>query len=936
MIALIIILPLVGAIINGFGGPRMHQKHVTMIALGSILGSFVLSFIAFVSLCKLRQIYGDEALLSNNLYEWFSIHIPTMQDHSVRVPIRIHFVFDSLSSVMTMIITGIGFLIHIYSSGYMKDDPSYARFFSYLNLFTAAMLILVLGGSLPLMFVGWEGVGLCSYLLIGFWWKTPAYAKAARKAFITNRIGDFGVIIGMFLLASVAGSFDFDVIDQFTDKYREDFSIGGVHITTIGTLACLFLLLGCTGKSAQIPLFVWLPDAMAGPTPVSALIHAATMVTSGIYLCARLSPVFLQSPEALTVAAIIGASTALMAASIASVQKDMKKILAYSTISQLGFMFAAIGLGALGAAALHVFTHAFFKACLFLCAGSIMHAVHAHGDVDIFRLGGLRKIMPITHWTFLVSAFAIAGVPLFSGFFSKDEILVAASKLSLSNGTQPLDQWLGWFVLGALFLSALMTSFYIFRLYYLSFSGTYRSASNKQLEPSYHSCPKESEQTMTIPLIALAIGASCSGFVAIPHIIPFVGIHVEQLQLWFPFLESSIKDIDIPETMDALNLATGLGLLAMIIGWTFAYVCYRTFRAHKHVLPSKYLYRFLMNKWHIDELYSFAIIRPSKYLSLFISRIDKTFVDGIIVRGTHAFFRGISLLLVRIQNGSFYSYGLVFIIGLLGLLKWGTTPHIDMEVTIKGNVVHLQAQAGYVYRFDMNDDSHYDPPFYTIKLNTSPLIDEEKQKKISNALFSYGLNPSQIRDSMKKPIRFKIASHRWSKLQHVLTTLQTTIPAIDYRKENHASQFKKIETISYRYQTSDAVGLALVAFPIDSKNTKKVTFQLNQKPLELPFNVFRNTANDGKHQAPNYNIICKQDNSGGVVIRPNSSFVQYKGVTQKKEFRVHVGDTFTTHFAHVSLVPVVRASIEAKNVFGKTAKKKIEFVLEQFSAEQYR
>ena len=382
LLLLIIVFPLGGAIINGLLGRYMPKAMVTLIGVGSVAVSFALAVTTFIELYGLSGHDEEHAALAYHFYEWFSLQLPGGKV----VPINVGFLMDSLSGIMTLVVTGIGGLIHLYSVGYMGEDPGYPRFMSFLNLFMASMLILVLGSSLPVMFVGWEGVGLCSYLLIGFWYENRVYAAAGRKAFVVNRIGDFGVLVGMFILVGVAGSFEFAEINSAATagQFSNDFKYGILGVMpSVATVACLFLFLGCTGKSAQIPLYVWLPDAMAGPTPVSALIHAATMVTAGVYLCCRLSPLFITSDVAMSVIAVTGTLTALLAASIAVVQREMKKILAYSTVSQLGFMFAAVGVGAFAAGFFHVFTHAFFKACLFLGAGSVMHAVHALSLIHI-------------------------------------------------------------------------------------------------------------------------------------------------------------------------------------------------------------------------------------------------------------------------------------------------------------------------------------------------------------------------------------------------------------------------------------------------------------------------------------------------------------------------------------------------------------------------
>ena len=460
LLLLIILFPLGGAIINGLLGRYMTKGLVTFVGVGSVAVSFVLAVTSFIELYGLRH-EADDATLVYHLYEWFSLKLPGGEIVSVNV----RFLMDALSGIMTLVVTGVGGIIHLYSIGYMGDDGGYPRFMSFLNLFMASMLILVLGSSLPVMFVGWEGVGLCSYLLIGFWYENRDYAAAGRKAFVVNRIGDFGVLIGMFILVGVAHSFEFAQINgaAMDGQFRPDFPVWVFGVApSLATVACVFLFLGCTGKSAQIPLYIWLPDAMAGPTPVSALIHAATMVTAGVYLCCRLSPLFITSDVAMSIIAVTGTLTALVAASIAVVQREMKKILAYSTVSQLGFMFAAVGVGFFAAGFFHVFTHAFFKACLFLGAGSVMHSVHAHGDADIFKLGGLKKSLPITRWTFLASCLAISGFPLTSGFFSKDEIFLGAAA-QIYRPDDILMTSVGWFTLIGLTLAAVMTAFYMFR-----------------------------------------------------------------------------------------------------------------------------------------------------------------------------------------------------------------------------------------------------------------------------------------------------------------------------------------------------------------------------------------------------------------------------------------------------------------------------------------
>jgi NADH-quinone oxidoreductase subunit L len=581
---------------------------------------------------------------------------------------------------------------------------------SYLNLFMASMLILVLGSSVPVMFIGWEGVGLCSYLLIGFWYENLDYAAAGRKAFVVNRIGDFGVLIGMFILVAAVGSFEFADINQaaVAGEFRGDFPllIGGVA-PSLATVACVFLFLGCTGKSAQIPLYVWLPDAMAGPTPVSALIHAATMVTAGVYLCCRLSPLFITSDVAMSIIAVTGTLTALLAASIAVVQREMKKILAYSTVSQLGFMFAAVGVGFFAAGFFHVFTHAFFKACLFLGAGSVMHAVHAHGDADIFKLGGLKKDLPITSWTFLASCLAIAGFPLTSGFFSKDEILLGAAAQIYRQ-----DDWLmhsvGWFVLIGLTLAAVMTAFYMFRLYFLTFTGDYRSA-DRSIDHPYDAHPHESPRSMTIPLVVLGLGALVVGFLGLPHVMPITGAHLPSW--WSEWMHTSVAGQPVPEELHIVNLASGLAFGAMAIGIGGAWVLYRNKNEDALVksLPAR-LYQLVFDKWRVDELYAAVIVNPLKRTAAVAGHADMTFVDALMTKLPSLNLREGGQFFARLQNGVVQMYGAVMVVGFAGVMAWYWTPHARIEAVLEGSRANLSAPAGlgYEYRWDANSDGKFE------------------------------------------------------------------------------------------------------------------------------------------------------------------------------------------------------------------------------------
>jgi NADH-quinone oxidoreductase subunit L len=734
----IVLFPLIGAIVNGLFGRKAGRPTVHAVAVLSVAMSFGLAVFSFVHLLQARMAGSEDAAIHYTVYEWFSIAI---YDRTVSVPVR--FVMDALSGVMTLVVTGIGLLIHIYSTGYMSEEPSYARFFAYLNLFTASMLILVLGSSFPVLFVGWEGVGLCSYLLIGFWFENEAYAKAGRKAFVANRIGDFGVLIGMFILASVAHSFEFDRINDLARDHAglltSSLKLGppgqpylvlpGLSMAVAATL-CLFL--GCTGKSAQLPLYVWLPDAMAGPTPVSALIHAATMVTSGLYLICRLSPVFALAPATMAVIAVTGALTALLAASVGLVQNDIKKILAYSTVSQLGFMFAAVGCGAFAAGFMHVYTHAFFKACLFLGAGSVMHAVGAHGDADIRQLGGLKKYMPQTHWTFLVSCLAIAGVPLFSGFFSKDEILVGALSVGHYFYFAP---WLGTAVFAMLVLGATMTAFYMFRLYFLTFQGTYRGGphpqghapatehaatahghddahgahaapvSHEDPDHGHSHDPHESPLSMTFPLMVLGVGAVIAGYV-------WVGIaHFEP---WVQWLEPSLGEIEAPHASTAPFIAMVAGLAAAVIGIGLAYSWYFKGSDAPKKLAASYpgLHAFLMDKWRVDELYDHTILAASRLLSRFLAAYDKYVVDGILSEVTSQTIKAASYLFTRLQNGLVHAYGTSMAVGLLGVTFYFMVPHAKPELASEssGYTAKLTANKGlaYEYRWDFDGDGKYE------------------------------------------------------------------------------------------------------------------------------------------------------------------------------------------------------------------------------------
>jgi NADH-quinone oxidoreductase subunit L len=705
----IVLFPMLGAVLNGIGGCffKVDRKIVKAIAVGSVALSFACAVYAFISLVGVHGEHGDGAL-TRQVYEWFSVEV-----FPGRIaPVNVRFTMDALSGIMTVMVTGIGLLIHIYSLGYMSEEPSLARFLAYLNLFMASMLILVLASNLPLMFVGWEGVGVCSYLLIGFWFENPDYAAAGKKAFIVNRIGDFGVLLGMFILLGATGSFEFQEINRQAATLPQTFNSGLLSLpVSVATLASLFLFLGCSGKSAQIPLYVWLPDAMAGPTPVSALIHAATMVTSGVYLCCRLSPVFVQSPTAMAVIAVVGTLTALVAASIALVQNQLKKVLAYSTVSQLGFMFAAVGVGAFQAGIFHVFTHAFFKACLFLGAGSVMHAVHAHGDADLGELGGMKKYMPITNATFLISCAAIAGFPLTSGFFSKDMILHGA----LNAGAYfPFAPWLGTAVFAALALAAFGTAFYMFRLYFLTFTGSFRGghghgehkdAHGHDDHGHGHAEPHESESPMAIPLVVLAGGALAVGFLGMPawlHLPDFWSEWLHGVVAGIPGAEHAHHDAGTGTTALIAGSVAGLG------GIAFAFVKYFNKDWHKPTELSG-LHQFLMDKWRVDEFYNTIIVKPMSWSAQLAAGIDRTVVDGA-TKLAAGLVSGSSFAYTRLHNGRVHAYGASMAFGTIALTWWVLYPHPYIEHAEKGEAVHFVAGSGlgYEYRWDFDSDGEFD------------------------------------------------------------------------------------------------------------------------------------------------------------------------------------------------------------------------------------
>ncbi|MES2447072.1 MAG: NADH-quinone oxidoreductase subunit L [Bacteroidota bacterium] len=620
---LIPLLPLLGFVINGLGRNTLSKSLVGIIGSGVILASFVLSIAMFFELGS-----GAQKQFTVDLFDWISagtLHIP------------LSFLYDPLSAIMLLIITGVGFLIHIYSVGYMHDDAGFAKFFAYLNLFIFFMLILVLGSNYIVMFIGWEGVGLCSYLLIGFWYTNSNYASAAKKAFVMNRIGDLGFLLGVFLIFTTFGSVEFARIFP-----QAAAMMPGAGVITLITI---LLFIGACGKSAQLPLFTWLPDAMAGPTPVSALIHAATMVTAGIYMIARSSVLFDLAPDTQTVIAIVGTATALIAAIIALTQTDIKKVLAYSTVSQLGYMFLGLGVGAYTGSFFHVLTHAFFKALLFLGAGSVIHAMHH--EQDMRHMGGLKAKLKTTFATMMIGTIAIAGLPPFSGFFSKDEILAHAYQENK--------------VLWAIgLLTAFLTAFYMFRMMFLTFFGKYRGTHHA--EEKVH----ESPSTMTLPLIVLAVLAAIGGLINIPAV--FGGN--EWLAHW-------LEGAGIKHHALTLDHATeyalmGVSVLAAVVALIFAYTRYVK-NAHVPVADEAQrsaLAKISYNKFYLDEIYDAIISKPLDAFSKFFYRIiDKKLIDGLVNGlGWTATEGSKGLRLLQSGNVGFYIFMMVF--GIVALLLY--------------------------------------------------------------------------------------------------------------------------------------------------------------------------------------------------------------------------------------------------------------------------
>jgi NADH-quinone oxidoreductase subunit L len=779
LIAVILGLPLLGALINGIFGRRLGPDGVRTMALSAVGGSFLASVAAFTLLYfRVQEAaagLAEGAPVPHVKFVWNAWRWVALETTSIDVVFSI----DSLSATMMLVVTGVGGLIHLYSTGYMAGDPSYHRFFAYLNLFIFSMLVLILGDNLPILFVGWEGVGLCSYLLIGFWFESDKNASAGKKAFITNRIGDFGLLVAMAMILHTTGSLSWTGIEARAPELFNELQIwpigaapawlpdalSGPVIVSYATLIGLALFLGCAGKSAQIPLYVWLPDAMAGPTPVSALIHAATMVTAGVYLVARMSFVFVLSPTAMMVVAGIGALTALFAATIGLVQHDIKKVLAYSTVSQLGFMFMGVGVGAFAAGMFHVVTHAFFKACLFLCAGSVIHAMHARvhdtdASQDMRNMGGLRKYMPYTFWTYVAATAAIIGLPLTAGFFSKDEILfrtfvnrIQASgllkDLALRNAMEKtggqlspeareaviqglqIPEWFstGVFVVGV--TAAILTAFYMMRTVFLTFYGDFRGwrivpgwkdphaghgHHDHHDKPADGPVPHESPWTMWVPLVVLAFFALFVGWL---NAGPF---HLTPFAHWLePSMQSGLKLVTTIKEGEELTKLEHLllipGVLAFLIGSVGAYWVYYVKGgepARQAAKAAGGLYRLVLDKWRIDELYEATVLGAVDSLAETAALFDKWVIDGVLARLTALVVQSFGSLFRSFQTGRVQMYAAVMVVGLFAMGAFFATAHGELVVSKDEPggmyVVEAAPGLGYKYRWDRDGDGTWDNP----------------------------------------------------------------------------------------------------------------------------------------------------------------------------------------------------------------------------------
>ena len=655
MLALIPLFPFVGFLVNAFFGRRLTKTASAWVACLAMAGSLAVGAAAVWTLLGMAP---EGRTIEQVLFDW-------IVSGGLQVPLA--FRLDPLSALMVSVVTLVGFLIHVYSVAYMHEESEseYARYFSYLNLFASFMLVLVLASNFLVMFVGWEGVGLCSYLLIGFWYEKKTAADAGKKAFIVNRVGDFGFLLGILLVFTEFGTLDFRQVAEATARFAPEAGFGML------SLIALLLFVGATGKSAQIPLYVWLPDAMEGPTPVSALIHAATMVTAGVYMIGRNAVLYSHAPEVLTIVALIGLATAMLSATIGLVQNDIKRVLAYSTVSQLGYMFLAMGVGAYAAGIFHLFTHAFFKALLFLASGAVIHALA--GEQDLRRMGGLRRELPVTYWAFLIGALAIAGVPGLSGFFSKDEILYRVYAAG--------HPWL-WLLASA---TALLTGVYMFRLVFLAFHGERAPSPRPQADQEaahgggahaarLHDAPR----AMAMALVLLAVGAVVAGYVGVPAALGGTN-RVEQ------FLEPSFAapheetagsvatETRAPEADHEASTRVELALLGISsavalgsIGIAFYFFLRRRAAADAMAARFPRLYRLLLGKYYVDEIYDAAIVQPVRLFSeIGLWRgVDAGVIDGA-VDGTGLTIERSSGWLRRIQTGSIRAYAASVVVGVV-------------------------------------------------------------------------------------------------------------------------------------------------------------------------------------------------------------------------------------------------------------------------------
>jgi NADH-quinone oxidoreductase subunit L len=807
LIAVILLMPLLGAFVNGVFGRRLGKDAVRLMALAAIGISFAAAVVTFAGLNHIVDASkGAEkpAKLAWTAWQWMQVS----GFGGARIAVDLRFSVDALSGVMMLVVTGVGFLIHVYATEYMAEDQGYWRFFCYLNLFVFSMLVLILGDNMAVLFIGWEGVGLCSYLLIGFWYGKMPNAAAGRKAFLANRVGDFGLLVAMFLFAVYCSALDWDGIqmkaNELVTSYKnspatglpgpvslwpigggrfEDFALGSIKIPlhllqpdkpwqiTAATAAALALFLGATGKSAQIPLYVWLPDAMAGPTPVSALIHAATMVTAGIYLICRLSFVFVLAPAAMITVAFTGALTALLAATIALVQNDIKKVLAYSTVSQLGFMVLGTGVGAFTAGFFHVFTHAFFKACLFLGAGSVIHAMHAriHDEdrsQDMRNMGGLKKYMPLTFWTFAASTLAIIGFPLTSGFFSKDEILARVliqtpAGVTLADGPAPWawPSWAPWVLWGIGIVAATLTAFYMCRLLFLTFFGEFRGwtigrpsqmpPEDGHTEDDHHPAedlsqpglpPHESPRPMTIPLVILAAAAIFAGMLN-PTAMKLVSAHFEFLPLdhWLePLFKEAGRGITAADhhTAHSRELLSTFGAFsAFAIGAGLAYFVYVKEKgkpARELMLKVPGLYRWALDKWRVDELYDKSVIAGVDALADTAASVDESIIDFTLARVTSLLVSASGTVLRIVQNGVVHVYAALMVVGLAFIGWFFVMPHPDFTVAEKNGEYTFVAGPGpgYAYRWSSDASKAPDNADFTPTDQLKVKVDEGKSQRV--------------------------------------------------------------------------------------------------------------------------------------------------------------------------------------------------------------